>query len=328
MTDKFDPDTFAGCAMMPPDTKVGEEVYDQDSYDPDDCIIEPVKILPEGSVDPMPAFLGSLTTWPIIHPLYPKNTQLKFLGTDNEELYKKNLERMPDNWIYRDKEIIYNFNNEHLRQKKDLKDVNMDNYAFFSGPCYTTGIGVNEEDRAADIICKELGMDLVLWSAPLAGIKMQVINFMNYLKVAPKPPKIFVVEHTLAHVWNHYSRGEFLLYYNNVHAAKVSRFPEHYNSYRELIKTDFYYQECVMWSDIARTVCNLVGTKFIETSYFTDDVYVKRHNIPHVDRTKHANDYNYAFARDFRRTSNGNPYATHLGVGIYREMADLLLTLI
>jgi len=327
----LNPETFdiSGCKIQPL-AFTNDNDHKQDYYDPLNCRIKPLEqiVASEGSIDPEPEIVGSLTEWPITHQAYPKNTQLRFFGTDNKELYERNLERMPDDWIYRDKEIVYNFNNEHLRQKKDLSDVDMDNYAYFTGACYVTGIGVNEEERHSDIVCNELGLDLVTWSAPMAGIKLQVLNFLNFLKIAPRPPKILVVEHILSHIYSQYSEGEFLLYYNNVHLADPDRFPSHISAYQELLKTDFYYQESVMWTNIARVMCEQLGIKFIETSFYTKDPFIIDHNIPCIDRTKFSQDINYAFARDYRTSQGGNPYASHMGIGVYKEMADLLLTLI
>lgn len=323
----------SGCVMTPPMSK---PKYRQDSYDPKDYVNESIRqsigkiktSTSEGTCDPMPAFRCSLTDWPITHAAYPRNTQLKFFGTDSEQLFLKNKKRLPTDWMYHDKEIIYNFNNEALRQKKDLKDINMDNYIYFTGACYTTGIGVNEEDRHSDLVSKKLGMDYVTWSAPMAGLKLQVLNFINYLKVAPKPPKILVVEHVLSHIYPQYSDGEFLLYYQNEHVADPSRFPEHLIAYQTLLSTDFYYQESVMWRNIAKTFCDKLGIKFLEISFYTGDPFIRDHGIPHLDRTTHEDDINYAFARDYRKSSQGNPYASHMGVGIYKEMTEILLKLI
>jgi hypothetical protein len=116
-----------------------------------------------------------------LHPSIPKSVQLKFWATDSKELFERNKETAPEDWMYHNADITYNFNAHGFRQKKELADINQDNYIYSTGGCISLGVGVNEEDRYTDIVANSLGMDLVTWGSPLGSLKFQAINFMNML---------------------------------------------------------------------------------------------------------------------------------------------------
>lgn len=265
--------------------------------------------------------------WPIIHPSIPKSTQLKFWGTDSEELFNKNKETAPKEWMYHSTEVTYNFNAHGLRQKKELKDINQDNYIFSTGGCINLGVGIREEDRYADIVANKLGMDLVTWGSPLGSLKYQTINFMNLLNVAPKLPKIVIAYHAPHANTVFYSNNQFLLYTEDIMAADPEKFPHHLEAYSALLKTDYGIQENFLWQHIMRTTCKQLGIKYIDVSFFSDDPFTVRSDIIRVDMRENLNDINYTWARDFKSEAvNGTPYASHAGVGLHKDMAEQILT--
>lgn len=267
-----------------------------------------------------------LYEWPVLHPSIPRSTRLKFWGTDSEELFKKNKETAPDNWMYHDTEIVYNFNEHGLRQKKELKEINQSNYIFSTGGCINLGVGIREEDRYADIVANTLGMDLVTWGSPLGSLKYQTINFMNLLNVAPVLPKIVIAYHAPHANTMFYSKGEFLLYTEDIMAADPEKFPHHLEAYTALLNTDYGVQEGFLWQHIMKTTCKKLGIKYIDVSFFADDPFTLQADTLSVNIKKNITDINYTWARDFRSEAvNGTPYASHAGVGLHSDMAEKIL---
>jgi hypothetical protein len=271
---------------------------------------------------------GTIHDWPVRNPAYIPNARLAFWGTDSAELFLKNSKTMPADWMYHNTSIEYKFNSHGFRQTKELLEINQDNYIYSTGGCFAGGVGVREEDRHSDIVAKELKMDLLTWSTPLGGIKIQVINFMSMLKIAPVLPKIVILNHAQYNTYSHYSNGEFLLYQEDNLIADKENYPIHATAYQELIKSDFFYNECMLYQNIMITTCKRLGIKYIETSYYHADKFVVDQGIPSVDRTAHVDDINYAFARDYRPAAKLNPYIAHMGVGVHKEMSELILGLV
>jgi hypothetical protein len=265
--------------------------------------------------------------WPLCHPSVPKSTQLKFWATDSESLLKKNKETVGADWMYHHTDITYNFNAHGLRQKKELADIDQDSYIYATGGCIAMGVGINEEDRYADIVANTLGLDLITWGSPLGSLKFQTINFMNMLNIAPKLPKIVIAYHATPATTIFYSENEFLIYTKDIMAADPEKYPHHLEAYKALLNTDYAIQEGHLWRHVMKTTCEKLGIKFIDVSFFADDPYVLESDTLRVDMRKNMDDINYTWARDYKMEAlKETPYASHAGVGMHKELGDLILT--
>jgi hypothetical protein len=267
-----------------------------------------------------------LDQWPILHPSIPKSSTLKFWGTDSKELFEKNLKDAPKDWMYRNIDITYNFNSHGLRQKKEIHEINENNYILSLGGCINLGVGINEEDRYADIVSNKLKMDLITWGSPLGSLKYQTINFMNFIRENRIMPKILIAYHAPYNNTIFRSQEEFLLYTEDILCADPEKFPHHLAAYKELLKSDYGIQEGYLWRHIMKTICEKLKIKFIDISFFSDDLFVVDSKTLSVDITKKMYDINYTWARDFKSEAvNGTPYASHAGIGLHKDMANLIL---
>lgn len=262
--------------------------------------------------------------WPFKHTSLPNSAVSNFYGSDSEPLFEKNKKELPSNWMYHNEPIVYNFNEQGFRMKKNVQDVK-DDYVYFGGSSFTLGIGLHEEDRFSEKVSSVLGLDFVNFSGPIYGIKLQAMSFFNFLQTGMHLPKILVVEH-FPDAYNFYSDGNYLLYKSKFKANK-EQWPHHYVAFEELDKTDFYIQESTMYANFLKSTCHRLGIKFVEMSFFKDDRVTVANNIPSVDRDSHMDDLNYCFSRDVFLKDDGT-YTGHGGRGLNQEMTDLLLTLI
>jgi hypothetical protein len=267
-----------------------------------------------------------LTQWPILHPSIPKSVQLKFWATDSKELFERNKETAPEDWMYHNADITYNFNAHGFRQKKELADINQDNYIYSTGGCISLGVGVNEEDRYTDIVANSLGMDLVTWGSPLGSLKFQAINFMNMLNHAPKLPKIVIGYNAPYATTMFVSENEFLLYTRDIMAADTEKYPHHLEAYKSLLNTDYGVQENNIWRHVIKSTCCSLGIKYVDISFFADDLYVLQSETLRVDMRNKTDDINYTWARDYRpKQLASNIYSSHPGVGMHKEAGELIL---
>lgn len=267
----------------------------------------------------------SLEKWPFKHQIIPTESSLSFFGRDSEELFNDNLQKMPEDWIYRSKKIIYNFNRHGLRMKKELDEIK-DDYIFYSGTSFGIGIGIDEEDRYSELVQQKIGMDFINWSGPLYGFRIQVISFLNFLNTNYKLPRILVMEVPYCEAFTFYTKNNFLLYYDTK-LARPDDYPDHLTAYSSLLNTDFYIQESKLYSNMLKGICKRLGIKYIELSFFKEDKYVQEFNVDVVDRFSNKNDINYCYARDIylKERPTGIEHVAHAGIGIHKEASELII---
>lgn len=261
-------------------------------------------------------FKGDLRHWPYTHPSMPSDTYLDYYGTDNQQLYERNLKYNLD-WIYVDKKVKYYFNKQNLRMDKNLEQVDND-YIYFSGTSYTMGIGINTEDRYSERVSHILNKDFINCSGPTYSIKAQFISFTNFLNTGYKLPKIFVIEYPPSYAYTYYNEEHFLFYY-------TKNIPEQHNNYltayKELLNTDYYVNEALIYRDNIMGTCKRLGIKYCEISFHKQDIFSKY--LHTVDTDTNSDDINYCYGRDLR-VDNGH-YSGHPGIGIHKLASDAIL---
>jgi len=258
-----------------------------------------------------------LNAWPIKHPSIPVDTSSAFYGPDSEKVFQRNLRERSDDWIFRTEPVHYNFNKQGLRMKKDLSEVDP-NYIMFCGASFTGGVGVGEHRRFSDIVSSSMGLDYINYYGPLYSAKAMVHSFFNFLNTNYHLPKILVAEYAPAEGQMFYSNNNFLLYSSDK-AADIDKFPHHYAAYKELEKTDFLVQESRMWRNSLVSACKRLGIKLIEVSFWHNDPFTIVEGIESIDATKHKDNINYCFGRDFLLNN------AHPGIGVHKEMSDVIL---
>jgi hypothetical protein len=138
------------------------------------------------------------------------NQSIKFSGHDSLELLNNNLKTKPIDWYYRDKDIIYSYNNLGHRSA-NINNINLDNYILFVGCSHTEGVGLTLEDRYSHIVAKELNCDYYNISVGGTGIDTMMYNLNMWLAVVKKRPKYIV--------WQWPESGRYLSYNNNIIGA-------------------------------------------------------------------------------------------------------------
>ena len=87
-----------------------------------------------------------------------RGQETSFTGSDDAERFEKNLTQLPKDWIYRTKEIIYNYNSLGFRCKEP-NELDFDNYVLFTGCSHTEGVGLALEDTYPYKIAEHLKTD-------------------------------------------------------------------------------------------------------------------------------------------------------------------------
>ena len=262
-------------------------------------------------------------TWPFRHPSIPEAAVWDFYGSDGKELFEHNRTALPEDWIYHNTPVTYNFNQQGLRMKKNVQDVTGD-YIYFGGSSFTLGCGLNEEDRFTEKVSSALNLDFINHAGPIYGIKLNTMAFFNFLRSGHQLPKILVMEH-FQDAYNFNSNGNYLLYKSKF-KANGEAWPHHMAAHTELMKTDFLIQEATMYSNILKSACQRLGIKYLEMSFYKDDPVTLANNLPAIDRLKYQDDLSRCFSRDV--FNNNGEYTGHGGIGVNEDMTELLLSLV
>jgi len=116
-----------------------------------------------------------------------------FYGGDEEDTLQRNLEKMPEDWYYRDKTITYVFNNNGHRCK-EIEQIDLDNYILFTGCSHTEGIGLEIETTFPYLVAKELGCDYYNMGIAASGLDVLEYNLLTWFHKVKKKPKFIVIQ--------------------------------------------------------------------------------------------------------------------------------------
>ncbi len=233
-----------------------------------------------------------------------------FYGSDSQELYARNLRTRDQFWIYREKLINYNFNEQGLRMKKNINEVNS-NYIYFSGTSFSMGIGIDETDRFSELVSSETSLDMINYSGPTYTIKIQIISFFNFLKKYPKP-KILVIEYPPSFAYTFIENDSAIMYY-----SKYIPNTNYKILYEEMLKTDFFENESEIYRNMLKTLCKESNIKLIELSFHPSDVFSTHDGIISIDPDIiDSSDINNRFGRDI--VIGESFLRGHPGVGVHR----------
>lgn len=133
-------------------------------------------------------------TYLIENPFLPAlSSSDTYMVTDSEEVFKTNLNYFGEQWIFKNKVITYNLNSYGYRMKKNLEDINFDNYIAFFGCSNTVGVGLPLEDTFSYRIADQLGIDYVNGAIAGASPDFVFYNIVTLFDSVPKLPKIIVI---------------------------------------------------------------------------------------------------------------------------------------
>jgi hypothetical protein len=168
-----------------------------------------------------------------------------FQSPDSEKLFKKNLKRQPDDWIYRNKKVEYQ-NNESGFRTKSLDKIDWENSIVVFGCSFTYGIGLAEEDTFCHLLEKKLNIPVINLGIPGSAIDINHFNSIVLHENFPLPKAI-------VHCWTSlYRYSDFrkdgikshlpaFVYYPGINWAEKSKFYVHTD--RILWKNKTIYKE-------------------------------------------------------------------------------------
>jgi len=115
-----------------------------------------------------------------------------FVGSDQEIIFKENLNTQADDWYYRSRKITYLYNSLGHRCK-DVEDIDLDNYILFAGCSHAEGIGLELEKTYSYRVAEMLGCDYYNLALGGSGIDLMTHNLALWNSYVPKKPKALIM---------------------------------------------------------------------------------------------------------------------------------------
>ena len=123
-----------------------------------------------------------------------KSRILEFSSSDSKPKFEKNLQEQPQDWYYRNTQIIYNYNDNGHRSKP-ISEIDFDNYILFTGCSHTEGIGIELEKTYAYLLAKNLNTDYYNLAVQGTGIDVIEYNLLLWFAKYKKRPKFVVIQY-------------------------------------------------------------------------------------------------------------------------------------
>ena len=235
-----------------------------------------------------------------------------FIYTDSEEDYEKNLKKQPSDWLYRNYNISYKYNDWGYRTK-EISDID-ENYFISFGCSYTEGIGLAQKDIWPTLLSNQMGIDCFNLAHGGSGWDIQFHNtykLVPYLKKINKLPKFVVYQ------WPDYFRRSFwheqyeeenmepiktyvdygLIDCNNTeYNIDIQKMDQQWYCKRYLMDTGESRINCLSYFETVNNMWNLLNIPCYNVSFYDDDFLLEfRKN---VNYPMFSIDHNSDLARD------------------------------
>lgn len=252
-----------------------------------------------------------LTITPFLHE---SAKTLNFLHTDTEKLFKSNLDKLPQDWIWRNRPISYQLNRLGRRMNKEVHEVDFNNYFAFFGCSYTVGIGLPLEETFAYRISQQEKVDYINAAIGGGSIEFVQADVVKLFSSAPSYPKVVFV------CWPDCVRTMFWNY-NSVNFYLPKRY-EHLPSkhlYKQfLLDADNLNYRIANVVESVRTICRLANVKLVEfTISQSCDSFFSLLNVTRLTEMFKSKDINLHYARDVDNRGS------HPGLSTQNEVISL-----
>ena len=133
-----------------------------------------------------------------------------FLGTDSEELFKKNLTSQPDSWLYRTQSVKYTCNSMDYRTV-EFKDIDWASSVVLFGCSNVFGIGLDDSQTISSHLSNMINCPIINMGIGGSSIDFSLYNSVILNAGYPTPKGI-------VHIWSSPNRAGYY------HSQKVEQF--------------------------------------------------------------------------------------------------------
>jgi hypothetical protein len=121
------------------------------------------------------------------------NEIVKFIGSDQENVFLDNIEKQSNDWLYRNINISYHYN-ENGHRCKNIQEIDLDNYILFTGCSMTEGHGLRLEDTYPHIVSNRSRCDYYNLGLGGTGLDVLLYNIVIWFNTVKKLPKAVIIQ--------------------------------------------------------------------------------------------------------------------------------------
>jgi len=114
-------------------------------------------------------------------------------GGDNQENFDKNKNKVPNDWYYNNKKIIYSYNS-YGHRCREISELNLKNYILFTGCSHTEGVGLELEKTFSYIVSKTLDCDYYNLGITASGQDVLQYNLITWFNTIVENPKYVIIQ--------------------------------------------------------------------------------------------------------------------------------------
>jgi hypothetical protein len=146
-------------------------------------------------------------------PQYENNTSSvqHWGGSDNEERYKINLKKQPEDWYYRDRQINYTFNSSGYRTR-EFNEIEWEKSIVIFGCSHVMGDGIDDSETISANLENLTGIPTINMGVWAASMEYTMFNQTILRSYYPRPLAVINVWPCLDRAtWFHKDKVEHLL---------------------------------------------------------------------------------------------------------------------
>lgn len=183
------------------------------------------------------------------------NSYIVFPPEDNEERYKKNLEKLGPDWIYSKELVDYKFNSRGQRciEIEELTE----GYLLFAGCSHTLGTGVKLENTYAYLTAKHFNK--TYYNLAMGGTcpETTMLNIIGFFSIVKHFPSAIILQWPDFNRFFHVSKTNDMITYNPANGADIT--------YKMLLREDIPLKKNTFYREYTlRYLKNIGIDKIIE----------------------------------------------------------------
>ena len=184
----------------------------------------------------------------------------QFIGTDTEELFKKNLTIQPSDWIYRSKSISYNLNKD-LYRTSEFETIDWEKSVVIFGCSFAFGMGLDETDTISNQLSALINKPVINMGVGGTSLMYNLYNSVILFSEYPTPEAVI-------QLWSNYDR---CVYFKEDEVINGGAWNMKMGDYMDVWNRDPANPQtnAIFASKIFKQLCK-GKTKYYEASFFKD----------------------------------------------------------
>lgn len=196
----------------------------------------------------------------------------RFADYDAPDRFLKNKQKMPADWHYADKEIIYKTNANGYRTL-EWQDIKWEDSVVIFGCSNTTGIGLAEDETISGQLEQMIGRPVINMGVPASSIDHAFYNSVTLSEYYPTP-------YAVVQLWTTFER---CTYFHDATAERCGMWTPDNLYYKEFVQNDYHPLMQAKFMSMASKNLWKEKCKYYDASFFDRTAHYLECDYVHID---------------------------------------------